>query len=211
MAKVEVAHIRQKFLTDEQRISGIVDRTANFYEERAGSVRKLYLSDIKLITEICFLRVILSWESFMEDVFARFLCGAKRLAPPQPKPVAIFARIVDAKRVAGGDRGYVNWINPSVTIDTANRYLGNGEPLSMSIRAAYRDLEDIRIVRNRIAHSSPKVELAFSRLVRERYGYNPRGMTPGAYLLDSIPAFTPDTYYIHYSRVLVTVANLIVG
>jgi hypothetical protein len=195
----------------ESRITDLISRSASFLEQRGGSLRHITAKDKYLVTEICFLRLLLEWEIVVEEFFSRMLCRAQRNSPPQPGPLARFSRIDDAKRALRGGRGFVRWINPDEVLRLAPIYFRNGEPFASPFRAAYQQLNEVRIIRNRVAHSSARAKDAFLRLMRDKYGYNPRGMTPGRYLLDRLPSNPLATQYLYYAQTLRTVADLIIG
>jgi hypothetical protein len=199
MPKVKINSIKAEFLSSERKISDFVLRSANFYEERNDNIASVLLADRYSITE-----------NFLEDVFIRFLCGAERIVDPQPILLGSFRYISDAKQVIGGRRGYFNWNNPSEVNELANLYFKNGEPIVSALRPAYGDIENMRIIRNRIAHSSEKAATGFTKLVRREYGYNPPKMSPGRYLLDTT-LNPPNNQFEYFTTVLVTVANRLTG
>ena len=75
------------------------------------------------------------------------------------------------------------------------------------MNAAYQQLDEARIIRNRIGHSSAKAESAFLTMIQTKYGYSPKAMMPGRFLLDKLPSKTFKSEYTLYSQTLITVAN----
>lgn len=203
--------ILQRFTQAESRLTDFINRSSRFHEVRSGAMRTIVSRDRYLIAEICFLSLLLEWEIFIEDSFCRMLCRAPRLSPPHPQTNAIFNRIDAAKQALRGRQGFVGWINQDEILHQANTYFRNGEPFSTPIRASYRHLDEIRIVRNRVAHSSEKANSAFQTMIRKQYGFNPRGMIPGRYLLDRLPTNSLANQYFLYAQTLLTVAQLITG
>jgi len=201
----------QRFYSSEKRYSDLVNRSISFCELRSAQLRPILIRDKYLIAEISFLGLILEWELFIEEIFCRFICNSRRFSSPQPRLNARFNSIQAAKLVIRGRQGFINWLNPDEIIRLSKLYFQNGEPFYSPIRAAYLDLEGIRIIRNRIAHSSDKAHGRFQNFIRNKYGFYPRGITPGRFLSDRLPSTHSPSEYAYYSQNLLVLSQLITG
>lgn len=212
MPKPSLKPILQRFMQEEKRVTDLANRSAHFHEARSGSIKVITSQDHNLIVEICFLSFMLEWEIFIEDTFSRFLCGGDRFTRPHPQLTgARFNSIENAKQQLLGKRGYVRWIDPNETTRLATQYFLNGEPFSTPYRIASQELDEVRIIRNRIGHSSTSADSIFMTMIRAKYGYTPRGMTPGRFLLDKLPNSQVENQYNYYTQKLLRVAQLILG
>lgn len=211
MPRPSIHPILQRFVQAENRITDLISRSANLYEIRNGGFRVINSHDRYSIIEIHFLRLMLEWEFFIEESFTRFLCGGLRTKRPQPHLLAKFKNLENAKDALHGKQGFVGWINPEEIIRQSKLYFRNGEPYISPIQAATKPLNEARIIRNRIAHFSDKAEEQFSKMIREKYGYSPRGMTPGRFLLDKLPQNSLSNEYSYYTQILITVGQIIIG
>ncbi len=202
----------QRFLESENKITDFTTRSEYFHEARSGNIRVINSRDHYLIVEIGFLSLMLEWEIFIENVFCRLLCNSKRSSRPQPQLlIGGFTNIETTRSTLHGKVGYFRWIDPSELVRLSQKHFRNGEPFLTPINAAYQQLDEARIIRNRIGHSSAKAESAFLTMIQTKYGYSPKAMTPGRFLLDKLATNTLRDEYILYARTLTTVAQLIVG
>lgn len=166
---------------------------------------------VELIVGACALGIHLSWEDFVEATFIRYLCGAKTRNSFSPTlNSGRQKRIADALAMLLGTQQYLSWSIKS-TLSRAQAHFLNGDPYQQSIAAIRGPLEDLIVVRNRFAHRSSFSQSEFRSLVRREYGYLPRGITPGRFLL-SAPinkGFTYPNYLDYYSQFLLSAARLI--
>lgn len=107
-------------------------------------------------------------------------------------------------------RPYVDWTKLDEVITKAELYFEKGEPFANTLRNASAQLEDMKILRNRIAHRSKYSEAKFQALVRQKMGYNPRGIVPGKFLLEKIPSGNTRTVLQEYGDMLLALGNFIV-
>ncbi len=133
------------------------------------------------------LKLTLAWESFVEDTFLRYLCGSKSAAGVAPTLLLSKEPTLNAafKTLTKGNR-YLAW-HADTTINRANKWFDAGAPYLNAVSGVKSDLDDMADIRNRIAHRSAYSVTAFQDVVRARLGYVPTGMTPGRFLLGSIP------------------------
>jgi hypothetical protein len=166
---------------------------------------------VELFVCLYFLKLHLSWESFLESTFTRYICGYS--SPSGMLPALLISRqpsISDALSNILQGKKYLSWA-PSETISRSKKYMNNGEPYVSAISLAKNDLENLYIIRNRIAHSSQFARDNFRDLVRQEIGYNPKGMTPGRFLLAKKRLGRKKISYIqYYLDNLEILSNLIV-
>jgi len=130
----------------------------------------------------------MAWETFLESVFVRYICGATSatgftpslLSPPKPTIEAAMAELLAQNQ-------YLNW-TPSNTVTWAKSYFAHGEPFNTPINAVTQTLYDISAVRNRLAHHSEFAASNFRSVVLKAFGYMPRGMNAGRFLLTINPS-----------------------
>jgi hypothetical protein len=139
---------------------------------------------LALIAELSFLRCFLSWEVFLEEVFMAYAMGeASRdgseflcyMAAPDP------AHARDM--VKGEGRAFVPWADPSGVLKRARRFFNGGEPFETALSMISTPLNDMVVVRNRVAHRSGRAADRFLELVRRQHGAGARGMSAGRFLL----------------------------
>jgi hypothetical protein len=202
-----------QFRNDINSTSGILKELRKYrIEIRSG--RYVYLDNRKIELYMClyFLKIHLSWEAFLESSFVRYLCGHK--SPSGVSPNLLISRqscISNALTTILQGKNYLNW-SPDETISRSQQYFYRGEPFSSAISAARNELNNLHIIRNRIAHRSEYAQKNFRNVVRSEIGFNPRGMTPGRFLMMKKPSSGRKKiiYLSHYLDILQILCNQIV-
>ncbi|RLC08691.1 MAG: hypothetical protein DRH43_09625 [Deltaproteobacteria bacterium] len=142
-----------------------------------------------VIIEMAFLKACLAWEDFLEQSFVYLMSPAKTKGK-KPK-VYVKAPSKDAAyKILGvqqGRRDYVEWGDPELIIERSKAFFSRGKPFVPVIQKYRQHLNDMRKVRNRIAHRSPLAVKKFEDTVRGRTGGVPDGIVPGRFLKDTAP------------------------
>jgi hypothetical protein len=182
---IGVQHCLRDFAQRLQDALDLVEDAHNFRViEPGGSYRYIGIRRVELFAGLALLRIHLAWETFLESVFIRYMCGATSatgFAPVlllAPKPT-IRAAMRD---LLGPNLLYLNW-TPSNTTRWANSHFDHGEPFTTTIGAVTQTLGDISAVRNSFAHRSGFAASEFRLVVLRAFGYMPRGISPGRFLL----------------------------
>jgi hypothetical protein len=181
-------------------------------EVRSGDYVHLDNRKIELFACLYFLKIHVSWEAFLESSFTRYICGYN--CPSGNLPKLLIKRqssITSALNTILNGKNYVNW-SPDDTINRSKLFFLNGEPYLGAISSAKHELKNIYLLRNSIAHSSLFAHNNFRMLVRSEIGYNPRGMTPGRFLLTKrvIPGKKQITYLEYYLNMFRILGNQII-
>ncbi len=198
-----------------------VQKTTRFVREARGWRRlgsngvyvHIGIGRVELLAGLGLLRIHLAWEEFLESVFVRYMCGARStsgfapvlLSPPQPTIAVAMATLL------GPSRQFLHW-NARSTLARASRFFQAGEPFATAVGAIAQTLDDISAVRNRFAHRSDFSANAFRILVLTAFGYVPRGMSPGRFLLTAHPSLAAGglRFFEFYSGSLIGASRAIV-
>lgn len=213
MPRIDVEHCRKTFESELLNIQGFLQKTKAFKITAGHGVhRSIGIRTVEILAGLQLLRLYLSWEEFIESVFIRYICGCA--SPSGFSPFLLRKRewgLVGATKTVFGKYRYLGW-GPSDTIARAQIYFQNGEPFSIAMGSALRELEAIYTIRNRFAHRSEYAQAQFRQLVRNELGYNPPGMTPGRFLLSRKTATTVrgQTFFDYYVSVLLSLAHIVV-
>lgn len=198
------------------QLTDFANRSTDFLENRGNQARSLLTRDRYLLVEVCFLQVLMAWETFLEEAFARFMCGARRLSVPRdPVRLTQFPSLQDAKLTIYQGRRYANWLVPANIEAVCLQHFDQGAPFLGLITAANLELNEIRIIRNKIAHSSSHATREFRNLMIRKLPNVHRGVSPGRFLLSPVPqTMNPQNlgnFYQFYASFLETLAQLIIG
>jgi len=206
-------HCASQFKSDINHISNSLKELQKYrIEIRSGRYISLDNRKTELFLCLYFLKIHLSWETFLESTLVRYLCG--HTSPSGASPTLLQGRqtcISNALSTLLSGRNYLNW-SPDEIINRSQTFLSMGEPYSSAISTARHELGNIYIIRNRIAHRSEYSQQNFRNLVRNEIGYNPRGMTTGRFLMTKKAAIgrTKITYLDHYLNIFSILCDLIV-
>lgn len=159
-----------------------------------------------LVTELAFLRSFLAWEVFLEESFVLFLLGKRApKARPANRKVVPRSRTV-AMQLMKGERDWADWTVPSTVLHRAERFFDQGEPFSSVLKDQQSKLEDIKCIRNALAHSSSYSREKFENLVRRELKTLPVGLTVGGFLSMAVPASSPPMSFLEYYIIHLRVA-----
>jgi hypothetical protein len=164
------------------------------------------------ISELSFLRVYVAWEEFLEGTFSRFLCGASSISGRRPKLYASPRNIDHARKmIIGFERGdrFADWSQRHKVTDRAELLFRDGSPFRTPIQAAGTELDEMRAIRDRIAHRSDKARNQFNGVVHKKLG-TALMLNPGRFLL-RVDLATGLTFLDFYSDRAVLVAENIVA
>jgi len=176
-----------------------------------SSVRSLRISQIQLerITELSFLRIFIAWESFLEESFIRYLVGAKSPSGFRPRKYVDPKNLDHATKLIYSGRQYFRWNSPSEITAISEIYFKDGEPYKNVIQGAITSLNEMSIIRNRIAHKSIDSKNKFNSFIRRKFGHGIRGMTPGRFLLKINP-LTPGVTFLDFYVEQIKIASRII-
>ena len=184
MARPE--NLLQTFEDDLDRSLALLDtiRELRFPASAGKRFQALPNFQVALIAELAFLRCFLSWEVFLEEVFMSYALGAtsrdgSRFPCYIVAPTASHARDM----VKGESRTFVAWANPDAVLKRAHLFFEGAEPFETALSTISTPLNDMVVVRNRVAHRSGRAANRFLELVRKQHGSVARGMSAGRFLL----------------------------
>ncbi len=154
----------------------------------------LHPSQAKMIVGLSFLRIYAAWESFLEDVFLRYICGAKAKSGycPNRKIIGVNS-INEAYHIIACDpefdieKGYLVWTDYKKVIGRAKIYFNDGKPFTELSDVERQMIKEGNIIRNRIAHSSEKCIQDFITIVKQKENITklPKGYSVGRFLIEN--------------------------
>ena len=161
----------------------------------------------KLVAEVLFLRVFGLVERTIESITLKILCGARYMDASWPLVLIGANSALEARynmTTVGRRRPlfYLKWtqvaeIKKNVVhlIDPAEVFIG-----TLDLYNSY--IEEMRHVRNHIAHRTSSTRAKFKPIVRAYYGAYLNSITPGALLLS--PRWAPTLFdrYVGTARIL---------
>ena len=126
--------------------------------------------------EGCFIRLVVSWETFIEEYFLRCMCKAKTRTNKEIKPISNPSKTTnDAfkkinKNRKDRDKDFTDWLDTTLITHRVNDYFRFNSRLHWIYEAPDK-LFELRIIRNAIAHRSVSAISKFEKYVKDLMGY----------------------------------------
>ena len=143
--------------------------------------RAFHPARLQLLYELAYLRVFITWESFLEQSFLRYLCGytcgpgPETLLQPRCRSVPAAARLVL------GSSNFVSWQNTQKILSRCRQFVDRGRHETV-IRSHQSRLDSYAAIRNHIAHRSAHSTTEFDRATIALSGHRFRGSSAGLFL-----------------------------
>jgi len=166
---------------------------------------------LEMIVEMAFLRIFVSWESFLEDSLIRYVTGAISPSGYIPNTLIHPQNLGHALDLVLSGRDYTSWNSASEVIQRSSLFFQDGEPYRSALEPAITDLDEMNIIRNRIAHKSVNSKNKFNSFIRRKFGHSVRGMTPGRLLLTLHPSSASNTFLDYYIELIILSSTVIIS
>jgi hypothetical protein len=166
----------------------------------------------EIVVKFAFLEGFLAWEAFLDESFTLYLLGEKPPKGRSPKLEHTATRRKDAERlITGADRKYADWTKTDVLRKRSKIFFRRNDPYDSPMKANNRSFEEMKIIRNAIAHRSTHSNEEFKRVVRKFFKTYPPKLTVGKFLRLPVPNVNPpQTFMTYYFGSVVATASLIV-
>ena len=151
------------------------------------------------IVGLSFLCLVTAWEEYLEHTFLRYMAGAESQSSYAPKlRLGKCKNSTHALQVLTGCTSskeaprHTRWSDYKWVCNRASIFFHHGEPFSRISPLFAKRLEDAQVIRNRVAHSSPKARRQFKEMTNTNVGVRrdtplDHGFSPGKYLIHNDP------------------------
>jgi len=170
------------------RLVRLVDDVMNAYQPRRGP--KLSRKELELITELSFSNIFVAYETFNENSFIKYMLGGEASHGYKPRRYVFPKDEEHARKMTLQDYiAYTDWSSPDKIKRRAEYCFRNGEPYKQNIDLFASVLQNIKTIRNYIAHSSFDAKEKFENMARQYLGVLPvgRDLKAGVFLLMPTP------------------------
>ena len=169
------------------RLQSFAERLEENYAQLKTPRAGLTLTGLELSYQLIFLNVFLLWESYLEQIFYRLLCGYGSNGGVEPiKPGVIFCKSVDlAEQHVLGGADYRLWHNPTIVVKRSDQYFVAQTSFFRSVIASSSaSLTLYANIRHRIAHSQSHAQVNFDAVTMTLAGRRYPGSSVGKFLRD---------------------------
>lgn len=163
----------------------------------------------RLVAEIVLLRCFYLLENTIESIASKLPCGAAYLDGSAPQLLVTARSSADAitkMRTLGrrNNLSYLKWTTVKGIKRNIKNVIDGNDNLVRVVDNNTLFIEELRKVRNRIAHNNSKARREFQQIVQRHYGARLNSITPGTLLLLSTRMRPSLIYqYLLGSRILV--------
>jgi len=148
-----------------------------------------------LVAEILMIRLFMLVENCIEVIAAKLLCGAQYLDATAPHRIVFPSSLQHALRLmethSRPKPRLLRWNKAKEIRENLATTLDLSDPLFAAVAAVTMMLNDMRYVRNHIAHNNAGTRNRFQTVVLRHYGARVRAVTPGRLLLTQRPGPAP--------------------
>lgn len=161
-----------------------------------------------MISEVIMLRLFSILESTISEVALKLACGAKYRNGNPPLVLQNCRSVQDAySNMLSYNRQrplqYLKWTKATFIKDSIEHILDVSDAFYSNVQNHGLLINEMRIVRNHIAHRSSSTASDYAQLLRQKYGGNPR-LTLGAFLTSqNRHPIANITTYVQSSRIIV--------
>lgn len=164
------------------------------------------------VVELGYLRAYLAWESFLENSFILYVMGKRSGSGAGPRRFVTPENRRHAVNICTEGQRYADWTSIDKVVSKAERFFRGGEPYKSALTNKQILLQDMKTIRNAIAHQSDDAALKFEALVRKELRFLAPHTTVGSFLNTSRPTSAPAASFLeHYLDELSYVAVQIAG
>ena len=178
-----IEQLNSKFLDECLSYETYVTNAQFLYSERIEKDGVIFDNKtLNLIVEYAFFRIFLLWEYYLEQTFIRYSLGG---TGKNGKKLTTYVRPLDfshAYNLVQGTSKYPDWTNSEIVLKLAENFFENGGPY-VKLTEMRSTLQDIKVIRNSLAHISINAREKFESLVRKHNGHCPLGLQPAEFLL----------------------------
>lgn len=156
-------------------------------------------SEYEALLELAFLKAYIAWEVFVERAFYLYAQG---YSAPNGSRAARYVRPIDDEHVSlllqPAPMRYVDWTVPEAIRSRARAFFENGEPFETALASSTFFLQNMKKIRNAIAHSSSDAIEKYESFATTALGRPCRDLRPGGFLLEMVPGATGNTYFSEF-------------
>lgn len=169
-------------------------------------------SERELVTVAAFLRLFISWETFLENTFLLYMLGNPTRLGANIRTFVVPNDLEHATSLLLGAQRqkFIDWSTPDTLRNLAPIIFEDGKPFLTAINGCHAQLLDMKTVRNATAHSTSTTKRALNSLASRMLNHSITNITPAEFLLSIQPSSHPSkTIMESYIEVLQLAAQLI--
>ncbi|MCK4428747.1 MAG: hypothetical protein KAU95_00100, partial [Candidatus Aenigmarchaeota archaeon] len=153
--------LNKSLIEFEQRIKDNLDLISDINELNSTNT-VLNKSQVNQIIELVFLKIYVSWEIFLEDVFIKLILISKNnykiTAYLKPRDYS------HALEMLKENKPFLDWTKVDNVMNRSKYFFKKGFPIFNNLYLIKTELTEMKTIRNNIVHMSQKVQKKFKDL-----------------------------------------------
>lgn len=192
--------MRQQQNLDSYRnsITTFLNHISFAHEQYRNGQYKLKKDQREFIAESAYLKIYISWETFLENSFIDYLLGEASITNKRPAKWANPLDSLHANNILKGVQKFVDWSNPEVVRRLSKVYFHEGYVFNSELSAINNDLLDMKKIRNSAAHVSSSTSNELDALSTRLLGRPCTGFSAYKLLFSTNPNNAPATFIDDY-------------
>lgn len=208
MARIKVSSALKAF-------SAAIDALMRLDRDNQTRFSRLTPADkrsLVMLSEGIFVSAFREFETFLEEIFVLYTLEKKTITNVKPRSYLNPRNYDHALELIKSSMPFLDWTSPDTVISRAETYLHNGVPVKLPLSAHRVVLQDMKKVRNHIAHNSKESLKEYKKVLQKHYRTLPLSIPkPGEYLLLMVPATPTEHYLLNYLNKLKTISIDLAG
>ena len=152
-----------------------------------------------LLTEGLFFSAYRAFESLVEEVFLLYTLEKPNIKNKKTVSYLKPRNFEHAFDLIKSSLRYLDWQSPDIVINRAETYLKNGGQIKTPLTSNRVILNQMKKIRNRIAHTSRESLNEYKKVLLSHYKIIPLKIPkPGDFLLNIVPGSNPPIHYLVY-------------
>lgn len=184
-------------MTNAQMLAVIGERAKADAAPRSFTRAHLTPARLESLYEMAYLRMFVSWEAYLEQVFLRYLCGysSRYGTAPLNSGISYFSTLANAENALYGNSAFLLWHNPSTVADRSRQFFRLGT-IENVVSSSTARLNALAAIRHRIAHDQDDARRKFDSATMMFTGKRYRGSQPGSFLRDWDTSVAPSIRWL---------------
>jgi hypothetical protein len=152
-----------------------------------------------MLSEGIFVSAFREFETFLEEVFILYTLEKTTTTNAKPRSYLKPKNYDHALELVKSSMPFLDWTSPDNVINRAETYLHNGWPVKLPLSTNRVILQDMKKVRNHIAHNSKESLKEYKKVLQKHYRTLPLSiLKPGEYLQLMVPTAPTEHYLLYY-------------
>ena len=197
----KVSAVVADFINRMERLQRLDAQNQQRFRAGPGRPGRATLSrhQMEVLTEGIYIRALTAFELFLEESFILYMRSKPTVGDKRVKSFVNPKDAGHARDMMKSHLNFLEWNSPDIVIKRCEIFLEEGGPIKQAIAQNLSRLQNMRKVRNAIAHNSAEARTQYASVVRLELRAAPLHLPePGGFLLMADPSLPRSYFLISY-------------